>query len=161
MFPSRLRNAEPWDFVLWFKYKRLPSCKPTGTLTRRWQSQTYQVPKIQSMIVKLIRLIKHNDEERKMVDFWAWQKKVIIIFCHMFGTKKKYTQNMTNVETLPTRKFEMSKLKLIIAGLSLWFSNRRGWWRQEGGSSWKGVGKGRVGRRHPEVEGTLKILETS
>ena len=52
---------------------------------------------------------------------------------------------MTNVETLPTRKFEMSKLKLIIAGLSLWFSNRRGWWRQEGGSSWKGVGKGRVG----------------
>ena len=39
----------------------------------------------------------------------------------MFGTKKKYTQNMTNVETLPTRKFEMSKLKLIIAGLSLRF----------------------------------------
>ena len=37
----------------------------------------------------------------------------------MLGTKKKYTQNMTNVETLPTRKFEMSKLKLIIAGLSL------------------------------------------
>lgn len=37
----------------------------------------------------------------------------------MLGAKKKYTQNMTNVEILPTRKFEMSKLKLIIASLSL------------------------------------------
>ena len=63
---------------------------------------------------------KHNDEERKKDGrFLSLTKKLIISFCHMLGTKKKYTQNMTNVETLPTRKFEMSKLKLIIAGLSL------------------------------------------
>ena len=63
---------------------------------------------------------KHNDEERKKDGrFLSLTKKLIISFCHMLGTKKKYTQNMTNVETLPTKKFEMSKLKLIIAGLSL------------------------------------------
>ena len=63
---------------------------------------------------------KHNDEERKKDGrFLSLTKKLIISFCHMLGTKKKYTQNMTNIETLPTRKFEMSKLKLIIAGLSL------------------------------------------
>ena len=56
---------------------------------------------------------KHNDEERKKDGrFLSLTKKLIISFCHMLGTKKKYTQNMTNFETFPTRRFECQNLNL-------------------------------------------------
>ena len=56
---------------------------------------------------------KHNDEERKKDGrFLSLTKKLIISFCHMLGTKKKYTQNMTNLKTFPTRRFECQNLNL-------------------------------------------------
>ena len=57
------------------------------------------------------------------------------------------------------RKVWMSKLKLVIPSLSLWFSNQRGWWGQEGGSPWKEVGKGKVhGREKSLGWGNLENL---
>ena len=69
MFPSRLRNAEPWDFVLWFKYRKLTK------LQAQWHSDTSMAITNLSGIKDSIhdrqinQVEKHNDEERKMVDF--------------------------------------------------------------------------------------------
>ena len=56
----------------------------------------------------------------------------------MLGTKKKYALNMTNVETLPTRKLNV---KLLMVSLGLLFSNQRSGLVRTGG--WEPLERGR------------------
>lgn len=112
---------------------------------------------IQSMIVKLIRL-KNIMMKKERWKIFKLDKKLII---HFFVTCLGQRKNIKNDKCWNSskRKVWMSKLKLIIPSLSLWFSNQRGWWGQEGGSPWKEVGKGKVhGREKSLGWGNLENL---